>query len=225
MDTSWFGVDAEGHVALFDTGEGGGVPQPLAGARDELLDSTVLRAAHAVVGLTEPRFEDPKAAQPARIGDSVEDRLDEGGPSEFGLYHYGEDETLYRRLSSPSRPLLFEQLPEELRRKIPSFRLPEVSFADKPALQLEEYADAIDYYGHRSWYESEDGTMACARRGHEREFRALFRTDADWIPLQEARARESEVRRARAPQDRPLWLLVLLGMLLLAGLAWALASR
>lgn len=29
MDTTWFAVDAEGSIAIFDTGEGGAVPEVL----------------------------------------------------------------------------------------------------------------------------------------------------------------------------------------------------
>jgi hypothetical protein len=213
MDTSWFGVDRDGRVALFSTGEDGSVPLPMEGNLSDPAVHVVLLAAHTVMGAAEELLDDPD-------------------PSEVGLYDYGGDyDSLYRRRSSPSRPLLLLQLPEDVRRRMPLFRMPELSFADKPILQLEEHAEDLIHYRDqvRCWYVSEDESMACARPGREAEFRALFQTDADWVPLHEARAREAEAQkaqraqRARATQDRPWWPVLFLLMLLASALLWWLA--
>ncbi len=63
MDTMWFAVDADGHVAAFDTGEGGGVPE-IAFVEDygEVLD--VLHAMPASEALVDPAGHARAAATP-----------------------------------------------------------------------------------------------------------------------------------------------------------------
>jgi hypothetical protein len=98
MDTMWFAVDADGHVAVFDSGEGGGVP-------DVAYVDDPYGLARALAATGDDDFDldlsDPDNELAAR-----------------GVYCYRCDDGIavpYTRLAVPREPLVLADAPAELR--------------------------------------------------------------------------------------------------------------
>jgi hypothetical protein len=125
MDTSWFAVDAAGHVAVFDSGEDGAVPL----------------AALSLGGASDP---DPEAREVCDLlarGDGDYEAVYEGGPFfHFRNDDYGNPGNYVRSDHVPPQPANVSSLPEHLREKM--LRLP-VDFTSAATLHLADFmADA-----------------------------------------------------------------------------------
>lgn len=149
MDTEWFAVDKDGHVAYFETGEDGSVPN---GATEVNL-SEVLRALGSK--LSEDDFESflPELAS-------------------LGLHVYQDASEWfsgpYQRTHRPKKPLHVDQLPPALRKAIKAVRFEDLSFADKERLQP---CDHLEGFAWGGVFLSEDGKTVRPIPGHEKEYR------------------------------------------------------
>jgi hypothetical protein len=140
MDTSWYAVDREGHVAYFWSGESGAVPvvalvamrgRPQVHVRERLEQLLAVESAGnvrvepAALGLFDyehaDRFESPHRA---------EFLLNQEGPRASGPYV---------RRAVPPRPLHVDQLPPAVRAVVAGMRFDGLAFADERAIQPVEH--------------------------------------------------------------------------------------
>jgi len=143
MDTWWFAVDAEGYVAVFDSGECGAVPvayfeavsnspgPAVTTALTTLLSPGATQWEPATLGLFS--YEHPmRFERPLR----VEYLLNQEGPPVSGPYI---------RLSVPERPLHVDQLPPPVRDVVTAVRFDGLTFAEERAIQpAEQYLCASE---------------------------------------------------------------------------------
>lgn len=138
MDTTWFAVDDEGRVAVFESEESGGHPevvQPISLAAEALVYEALLpRTLHVIE-------HDPYETLA---------RLDElPGPSNRGFYHFvhGRDYAgaayYYQRVARPLQPLHIDQLPREIRAEC--FRFEGVRFEAHPIVQPLDLVSGVTY--------------------------------------------------------------------------------
>ncbi|MEM6931175.1 MAG: hypothetical protein AAF602_29865 [Myxococcota bacterium] len=168
MDTEWFGVDENGQIARFDTGEPGAVPVDHDPNRAYELARAVLEAAAA------------------HAGDVIDDHTSwlDVEPSELGVFDYGVSDygvEPYECIEPPEEPLHIDALPPEMQKRL--VRLP-VRFEDEPDLPVGAYIP-VDFWGGVPFYEDVDG-LARPIVGREAEFAALVGEGVDAAPLQEA---------------------------------------
>lgn len=109
MDTEWFAVDANGHVAIFDTGEDGALPIAAANLGG---DAT---AAHQLVQDEE---------RPLALFCYARD--------------HGDDPGRYQRTAAPPQPLHVDDLPAAVRQAVGALRLP-VSFSADETIHLADH--------------------------------------------------------------------------------------
>lgn len=142
MDTAWFGVDDAGHVALFESMEGGAVPSTVT-SQEALSERVVLEVAQV------PYVDERPAEEPSRAWDDVRECVEK-----HGVYRYEHQLTEnsapgpYTRLARPVFPLRIEALPREVRGA--AVRLPGVRFAHRPLLQPMDYV-ACRAYSERGY--------------------------------------------------------------------------
>lgn len=151
MDTAWFGVDADGNVALFVTGEAGAMPTDAVGAGDYGRElgghPDGFEAIRAVLGVAEDIWDEEAAGR---------------------VYRFTHDDDnwvagRYVQAYAPERPARIEEVPAELREGI--VKLP-VRFVTKPAIQPVEHVPC-DAWG-AVWLSS-DGNVARPFPGREAE--------------------------------------------------------
>jgi hypothetical protein len=170
MDTVWYAVDDHGHVARFNSGENGhvpeGAPSEEALAQDPLEELWTLRHGSAS---SEQRPE--YISEPEDIG-------------RLGLfdYDYGYDFDPigpYSREAVPENPLHIDQLPPHLRKLFGQVRFENVNFAESELVQpLEQYDCVYWYEADRVAYLCADGVTVHPIPGQEEhfeEFCAAFR--------------------------------------------------
>jgi len=194
MDTTWFAVDRDGHVAAFETGEAGAVPTAAYLGEDH---GEVTDALLAAGGGPDARDDDDDDDPLARLGDA-------------GVFVYRHDDQHvvagpYRREVAPERPLPGHQVPRALLAKMASF---DGRFADTEALQP---AELWPSEGWSSAYVTLDGTTVRCLPGHEADYAA------ELAELQDALAGEYVIEPAavaappaplppaRAEVRRPWW--------------------
>jgi hypothetical protein len=171
MDTVWFAVDREGHVAAFGSGEAGAVPG--AGYLGEEWGTTV----EAIKVL-------PKTA------DTVKDEEMEDAVLNHGVFFYGHEKTEnltagpYTQMK-PANPVKIDQLPPEIREVVGQVKFDTLSFATAKEIQ------PIDHFPCEAWgasYLADDkGTIKPipGREGDYAEEFQQFSTDLPeyhWIP-------------------------------------------
>ena len=138
MDTAWFAVDADGHVARFETGEDGALP---------------VEAAHRG-GPDDPNF-DVHAFVAALARRSGTD-LEEGAYTERlpGVFDYrrdhGDDLGRYQRAHVPEDPVRISELPPSTQEAIGAFRLP-VYFSEAEIVHLAEHIDDSQAVTWHDW--------------------------------------------------------------------------
>jgi hypothetical protein len=146
MDTIWYAVDANGAVAVFNSGEAG--PVPKSAARREHGD--LPRLVRILGGeCDDDDFEMAEAYQ------AVADR----GVHVYEVITWETDFLdTYERVAVPTRPLHLDQLPPKLRKNVAKCTLPTVDFAKADELQVvtlvacDLYSDeAVGYFavGHK----------------------------------------------------------------------------
>ncbi|MCB9671529.1 MAG: hypothetical protein H6736_08700 [Alphaproteobacteria bacterium] len=150
MDSTWFAVDLDGQVALFDTGEGGAVPMegfPLgreAGGADPFDAAVVLEAL-----LRRKRSELPELAELLPDDASIRQLLDALDWDDeaslavmLGLWVYGNEDgwaVPYHRSGFPAEPVTLEALGDDLKARLKGAVLA-IRFAEAPLVQPGEHA-------------------------------------------------------------------------------------
>ena len=150
MDSTWFAVDADGNIAVFDTGEGGCVPEgdfPLGGEAGsyEFEPSDLLARAMIARARTDERLA-------ALLPDNVEELEKLAGEIDFeerdmllrhlGVWTYDCEEPVaapYLRRGDVRSPLRLDDLDPETRTRFSRASLP-VRFAESPRLAPGEHA-------------------------------------------------------------------------------------
>lgn len=154
MDTTFFAVDAAGHVAFFASGETGPVPEGV--SQESLLSLLAL-----VPGIP------PEQANHPTI-ELVQD---------VGLFIYGvnEDEPLplqpiYERDGTLEKPLHVDQLPPQARKMVKQYPLEDLCFANSEKIQLLEHVDCQVWSEDAAAYLCEDGKTVKPIPGKEEDF-------------------------------------------------------
>jgi hypothetical protein len=192
MDTAWFGVDQDGNLALFDTGEAGAIPvdlpgfgessQPLGGHPDGF--GAICKA----IGLDSE--------------DEEQDFFDPDVPIPVYRYVHAEPTNLagrYELQHTPKRPGRIAEVPVELRAGI--LRLP-VRFADGPPVQPAEHVPCSAW---ASVWVSADGTIARALPGRERDAEKEWREVGDpSVRFERASGEILTLDAAAPPPSEPL---------------------
>jgi hypothetical protein len=136
MDTWWFAVDAEGHVAVFDSGEAGAVPIAALSALSNSSGPPVMTALTTLLSPGLTRWEPSTLGlfsyeHPLRFERLLQSELllNQEGPRVSGPYV---------RLSVPERPLHVDQLPPPVRAVVTSVRFNRLTFAEERAIQPAE---------------------------------------------------------------------------------------
>jgi hypothetical protein len=127
MDTTWYAIDRDGHVASFSSGEAGAVPVAALAAIRSPASAVLDRAWWDDPGLFHyehaRRFEEPWQLAEGDLWVTDGPRL--SGP--------------YIRDAAPVHPLHVDQLPPNLRAFLATTRFAGLSFADEQALQPAEH--------------------------------------------------------------------------------------
>jgi hypothetical protein len=175
MDTSWYAVDAAGHVAVFESGEDGPAPR---GAKDAFHLGTLFRARHPTL---------PDLGMPA----------DEAMAEELGIFLYecGEDEywpysviNVYERRVVPPRPTHVDQLPPAVRDGCKQVRLP-VTFAAAERVQPLDHVECVFWSEERAGYVAADGVTVRPLPGRQAQFAESVRRFREDFPREAARYR------------------------------------
>ena len=167
MDTVWFAVDREGHIALFQSGENGHVPRDA--PQDGRVHWELLELRARVTGSDSSMDVPNHDTAFAGLGLFVYDYEEASDPIEP-----------YVRTAVPDTPLHIDQLPPAMREVCKQFRLENLTFGERPLLQPLHYFDCDFWYGDdRVAYMCEDGKTVRPLTGKEdrfadfcREFRA-----------------------------------------------------
>lgn len=152
MDCTWFAVDRDGCVAIFESGEAGAMPEEAYGGEED--DTTPL-----VVALKIP----------------IKNQY--GGPApDWGkrlyVYHHGNKYENwaagpYTLDSVPPNPATVDQLPAELQHQVKGARFEHLTFAETPELQPIEHM-ACDSWSYA--YVTGDGRKIRPVPGMEEEY-------------------------------------------------------
>ena len=136
MDTWWFAVDAEGHVAVFDSGESGAVPIAYFEAESNSTGPAVTTALSDFLSPGLTRWEPTTLGlftyeHPRRFERPVQSELllNQEGPRVSGPY---------LRLTVPEQPLHVDQLPPSVREVVAAVRFDGLTFAEERAIQPAE---------------------------------------------------------------------------------------
>jgi hypothetical protein len=156
MDTVWFAVDADGHVACFWTGEDGCLPVA-ASTNDDAVRSWIRSL------IPDPELED--------LYVEYEDY------ARAGLFNYDSGYVWtgiaapYQKNLVPDSPLHIDQVPPAVRDVFKHFRLDNIRFTDTLLVQPWEYG-TCDSYGEdeTTGYLAGDGVTVRPVPGRERDF-------------------------------------------------------
>jgi hypothetical protein len=158
MDTSWYAVDADGHVGLFVSSENGHAPD---GVEEADYLSELYAARHPEQ--SDHGGEYRRVAE--EIGIFMYDYCDAWDPIEA-----------YRRWFAPTEPVHVEQLPPAVRRGCKRIQLPGVRFAEADRVQpLEFFPCACWGREARVAYVAADGVTVRPIRGREAQFADFVR--------------------------------------------------
>jgi hypothetical protein len=156
MDTQWYAVDAEGHIAYSETGESGCVPHEVGDIHIEDLLAQ-LRG--------RPFTEEEEDALREEVGERARDA---------GIFVYELDadyasyESPYRLVGVPAKPIHVDQLPPALRQMFKRVHLDKISFPEARLLQLYEHV-ACSTWGTPRAYLASDGVTLRPVPGREHE--------------------------------------------------------
>jgi hypothetical protein len=174
MDTTWFGVDRAGHVALFETGEDGHAPD--LAQEEEFLQELWTFFQTDKAGADDDAF--------------IEAREEDDIPADLGLFcysysgfslDYGEefvDAVLgtYEQDFRPEVPLHIDQLPPELRRACWDMPFKNVDFSEAKVLQPLEHFGCfwLSDYKPCAYLLGDEKTVRPLRGAKPERFRALY---------------------------------------------------
>ncbi len=159
MDTTWFAVDDDGHVAQFFTGENGGIPTAARASSDAAIE--------AAFGATQPRQPFVQEQEEGSRFDDYVDDDNEFDPRASGWYTFSHERDfrgsaqLYQRASRPLVATHITALPEIVRAEC--FAMTGVRFEESPILQpLDRFAGiawgdspyfSLEHGDYRRWSE------------------------------------------------------------------------
>jgi hypothetical protein len=172
MDTTWYAVDADGHVGVFDTAENGHAPI----------------WAEGDFSLNRLYWERHADADPYGYSPDEEVAADLG----FFLYEHGDGYDpidVFERRVAPARPVHVEELPPQVRAACKKTRLA-VAFAAAERVQpLEHLPCAYWYDEDRCAFLAADGVTVRPVRGKEARVAEFVRQFRETFPDQVARYR------------------------------------
>jgi hypothetical protein len=189
MDTTWFAIDRDGHVAVFDSGEAGAVPTAAYLGEDyRPIEQAVVAAGTGQPASAVAEDEDP------------DDRSRALAAAGAYLYAHGEASENwiagpYDRTAVPATPLTADRLPPDVLDNMARFP---GRFAETAALQ------PVEQWPVESWgptYLAADGATVRCLPGREAEFAAAITVLPD-----DARATyriEAPASTAGAPEAKP----------------------
>jgi hypothetical protein len=157
MDTMWFAVDQQGHVAIFDTGENGHAPeQVLQGDSDGWYDLLDFFGSGPEVD----------------VYSSNQQRADRIGVFFYDYDESGDPIAPYTRSGKPDVLLHLDQLPPRFRAACLRCRFTELDFAQTERIQPLEYGPCSYWYrDSRVAYLMSDGRTVKPIPGQEEKFR------------------------------------------------------
>jgi hypothetical protein len=168
MDTVWYAVDADGHVAYFHSGENGCVPV-IAGTNDDAVRAWL-------------RTQIPGATS------DEEFYPEEGDYAEGGLFTYGSEAGVgwyvagYKKGRSPEVPLHIDQVSPAVRAVFKQLHIDGIRFADSSRLQPLEFGPCHLYdEWDRTGYIASDGVTVRPIPGKERGFLEDYETHREEI--------------------------------------------
>jgi hypothetical protein len=153
MDTLWFAVDADGRVAVFDTGENGHAPTVVDQGSDGFYDLWDLFDP-AVSGASDNTSEVAKA---------------------LGLFYFGYNENYepiapYRVESAPEAPLHVDQLPAPVREQCRQVIFHSLRFTDTERIQPLDFFPCNFWSDYRVAYLAADEVTIRPIPGQEAKF-------------------------------------------------------
>jgi hypothetical protein len=159
MDTTFFAIDAAGHVAVFESGENGHVPEIASDDYDLLVEMWRLR--HP--GKHDPPYIEEMAAE---LG-AFTYYCDESFYDDYSFDQVGP----YRRSSCPEVALHLDQLSPSVRQQAKQIRFDKIDFARSELVQpLEEYPCVFWYEEGALAYLCSDGKTVRPIPGKEDQF-------------------------------------------------------
>jgi hypothetical protein len=157
QDTEWFAVDAAGHVAFFDSGENGHVPEGVE-------ESSSLHELWTLRHPDQPEFAWWRLSR-------------EQLANEFGVYCYDYDDELlidlapYSLTGVPKTALHVDQLPPALRQQCKQIRFEKITFSESELVQPIEWFPCVCWYQEsRVAYLASDGKTIRPIPGMEDRF-------------------------------------------------------
>ncbi len=163
MDTTFFAIDAAGHVAVFFTGESG--PAPADAEQGDLFDLLPL------VPAIPPELSDPETADWSEAMEAI---------PEYGLFCYeaNEEEDLplqpqYEQYGRPDNPLHVDQLPPQARKLVKKYLFADLRFSENEQIQLLQHLECQTWGDYCAGYLCEDGKTVKPVPGKEKDFAAF----------------------------------------------------
>jgi hypothetical protein len=163
MDTQWFAVDADGHLAVLHTGEEGPVPEKVTEQHEPEV--------HAWL----------RSLCPASAGDEWWSAEDDDF-RRLGLFSYDHSQRVgwftwaYDRVVVPDQPLHIDQVPPKVRDIFSRVRFDKLRFADSKYLQPAEFFPC-HIWDEEPGYLASDGQTVRAVPGEEDRFWGAYRYD------------------------------------------------
>lgn len=184
MDTFWFAVDRDGHVAMFNSGEAGAVP--VQGYLGEEWGAT-LEALEKLPGQGSSKDDD-----------NFEVVLN------HGVFYYSHEKTEnivagpYTQMK-PGKPVKIDQLPPEAREVVERVKFDSVSFESTKEIQ------PVEFFPSQAWsgaYLDKDGVTVRPIPGMEKEYADEYARFAEDIPEYRWEAPPAGLGKAR-PDPAP----------------------
>ena len=189
MDTTWFAVDENGHVAVFDTDEDGYMPKGFysggeSSEDDEQLEDIFLLA--RILRFRARADERLRALLPETLGE-LEEAIENSCVWELvdpllrsvGVWVYKFPTRVYVRRGRVPDPIHIDQIDEDMRAEISRGVLP-VRFQDAPMLAPGEHVPVVGWGA--AWFDSEGQIHPL--EGKDEQFRELhpswFEVDNTW---------------------------------------------
>ena len=179
MDSTWFAVDEDGEVAVFDTASEGPIPLggfPVHGDEEGAFDEgqMLARVLWAKASL-DPRL---RALLPAKV-EALEESIDDSDEWELiepilralGAWYYRGDEGApwpYRRTNVPAQPVKLTELDEDTQSRFADAKLP-VRFRQESMIAPGEFRPVYAWRDH--WFDREGQPHAA--HGREEAFQRV----------------------------------------------------
>ncbi len=157
MDTTFFAVDAAGHVAFFSSGEA--LPVPRGASQESPFDQ------FAQVPGIPPELANPESIRSLHYAGLFCYGADEGGLLPLHSFY-----VRYQRFGIPKTPLHVDQLPPKARKLVRQYLLEELCFAESDKIQLLEHLDCLVWTEEAPAYLCADSKTVKPLPGKEKDF-------------------------------------------------------